>query len=35
MAGSSSDAPMPPRIAQQMMIVVRSWANTIDSAPIA
>ena len=34
-AGSRSDAPSPPTIAQKMMIVVRFCANTIDSAPIA
>ena len=34
-AGSRSDAPRPPRIAQKMMIARRSWARTIASAPIA
>ena len=35
MAGSSSDAPSPPMIAQKMMIAVRLWATVIASAPIA
>ena len=34
-AGSSSDAPRPPTIAQKMMIAVRLCASTIDSAPTA
>jgi hypothetical protein len=35
MAGSSSDAPIPPTMAQKMMIVVRFWAKVIDRAPMA
>ena len=34
MAGSSSDAPRPPMIAQKMMIAVRLWVRVIASAPI-
>ena len=34
-AGSNSDAPSPPMIAQKMMIAVRLWASVIASAPIA
>ena len=34
-AGSSSDAPSPPMIAQKMMIAVRLWASVIARAPIA
>ena len=34
-AGSSSDAPRPPMIAQKMMTAVRLWASVIASAPIA
>jgi hypothetical protein len=34
-AGSSSDAPRPPRMAQKMMIVVRLWVSDIASAPTA
>ncbi len=34
-AGSSSDAPSPPMIAQKMMIAVRLWASVIASAPTA
>ena len=32
MAGSSSDAPIPPTTAQKMMIVVRFWARVIEGA---
>jgi hypothetical protein len=35
MAGSRSDAPRPPRIAQNTMIAVRLCASAIDSAPTA
>ncbi len=35
MAGSSSDAPKPPMIAQKMMIVIRFWASVIARAPMA
>ena len=35
MAGSSSDAPSPPMIAQNTMIAVTLWATVIASAPIA
>ena len=35
MAGSSSEAPSPPTIAQKMMIAVRLWASAIASAPTA
>ena len=35
MAGSSSDAPRPPMIAQKMMTAVRLCASAIASAPIA
>ena len=34
-AGSSSDAPRPPMIAQNTMIAVRLWARVIARAPIA
>ena len=34
-AGSSSEAPRPPMIAQKMMIGVRLCASTMDSAPTA
>ena len=34
-AGSRSDAPRPPMIAQKMMIVVRLCATVIAAAPIA
>jgi hypothetical protein len=34
-AGSSSDAPSPPMIAQKTMIAVRSCASVIARAPIA
>ena len=34
-AGSSSDAPSPPMIAQKTMIAVRLWASVIARAPIA
>ena len=34
-AGSRSDAPSPPKIAQKMMIAVRLWASAIASAPMA
>src|SRR4051794_21620561 len=33
--GRSSEAPRPPQIAQKMMIVRRSWATVIASAPMA
>jgi hypothetical protein len=35
MAGSSSEAPSPPMIAQKMMIAVRLWASVMASAPTA
>ena len=35
MAGSSSDAPMPPMTAQKTMTAVRFCANTIATAPTA
>ena len=35
MAGSSSDAPIPPMTAQNTMIAVRLWARVIASAPTA
>ena len=35
MAGRSSEAPMPPMIAQNTMIAARSCANTIAIAPTA
>ena len=34
-AGSSSEAPSPPMIAQKTMIAVRLWASAIASAPTA
>ena len=34
-AGSSSEAPRPPMIAQKMMIAARSWASVIAIAPTA
>ena len=34
-AGRSSDAPMPPMIAQKMMTGTIVWANIIAIAPIA
>ena len=34
-AGSSSEAPSPPMIAQKMMIAVTLWARVIATAPIA
>ena len=34
-AGSSSDAPSPPMIAQKMMTGSRLWASVIASAPTA
>ena len=34
-AGSSSEAPRPPTMAQKMTIGSRLWENTIESAPIA
>ena len=34
-AGSRSDAPRPPMIAQKMMTAVRLWARVIANAPIA
>jgi len=34
-AGSSSDAPSPPTIAQKTMITVRLWATVMASAPTA
>ena len=34
-AGSSSDAPSPPMIAQKMMIAVTLWARVMASAPMA
>ena len=33
MAGSSSDAPRPPRIAQKMKMAARPWASVIATAP--
>jgi hypothetical protein len=33
--GSSSDAPIPPTIAQKMMIAVRFWARVMARAPTA
>ena len=35
MAGSRSDAPSPPMIAQKMMTAVRPCASVIASAPTA
>jgi len=35
MAGSSSDAPIPPTKAQKTMIAVRLWARAIAEAPTA
>jgi len=35
MAGSSSEAPSPPTIAQNTMIAARSWARVIATAPTA
>ena len=35
MAGSSSEAPSPPMIAQKMMIAVRPCATVIANAPVA
>ena len=35
MAGSSSDAPMPPMTAQKMTMAVRFWAKTMAIAPTA
>ncbi len=35
MAGSSSDAPSPPTMAQKMMTAVRLWARVIARAPMA
>ena len=35
MAGSSSEAPIPPTTAQKTMTAVRLRANAIDRAPIA
>ena len=35
MAGSRSDAPSPPMMAQKTMIVVRFWATVIARAPMA
>ena len=35
MAGSSSDAPIPPMIAQKTTIASRSWASVIAIAPTA
>ena len=34
-AGSRSDAPRPPMIAQKTMIAIRSWASAIARAPVA
>jgi hypothetical protein len=34
-AGSSSDAPMPPMMAQKTMIAKRFWASVIAPAPMA
>jgi hypothetical protein len=34
-AGSSSDAPRPPMIAQKMMMVFRFWASVMATAPTA
>ena len=34
-AGSSSEAPSPPMIAQKMTIAVRLWASVMASAPTA
>jgi hypothetical protein len=35
MAGSNSDAPSPPTMAQNTMIAVRLWENAIARAPSA
>jgi hypothetical protein len=35
MAGKSSEAPNPPRMAQKNTMAVKLWANAIDSAPTA
>ena len=35
MAGSRSDAPSPPMIAQNTMTAVRLWASVMAIAPIA
>jgi hypothetical protein len=35
MAGSSSEAPMPPSTAQKMMMVIRFCASAIARAPVA
>ena len=35
MAGSRSDAPIPPTMAQKMMTAARFWASVIASAPTA
>ena len=35
MAGSSSEAPSPPMIAQKMTIAVRLWASVMANAPTA
>jgi hypothetical protein len=34
-AGSSSDAPIPPMTAQKMMTGTRLWASVIATAPTA
>jgi hypothetical protein len=34
-AGSSSEAPSPPMIAQNTMMAVRPWASVMASAPMA
>ena len=34
-AGSSSEAPSPPMIAQKMMTAVRLWARVMARAPTA
>jgi hypothetical protein len=35
MAGSSSEAPSPPMIAQNTMMAVRPWATVMARAPVA
>ncbi len=35
MAGSRSDAPRPPRMAQKKTMAVRLWASAIERAPKA
>jgi hypothetical protein len=35
MAGSRSEAPIPPTTAQKTMIAVRPWANAMARAPTA